>query len=57
VIKPFIKKYITADVVDYLYRDSISFNLWPMEDRSTAFCFYFVSFTNQLDDCEVIDDE
>ena len=56
VIMPFIEKYITAELVDYLYRDSISFNLFPIEDRSTAYCFYFVSFTNQLDDCEGLDD-
>ena len=49
---PFLEKEITSNVVDYVNRDSISFNLFPLEDRSTAFCFYFLDFNEGLDDCD-----
>ena len=53
VIMPFIEEYITAELIDYEYRDAIRSELWPMDNRSTSFIFYGIVFISDSDDCDL----
>lgn len=53
VIFKAIKDNITATLLDLQSRDRIEFDGWPMDDdTSTSYCFYYLGFISDLDDCD-----
>lgn len=52
VIMPFIEENIDADLVDYVDRDSIEADVWPMDNTSRSFIYYTVSFSSPSEDCD-----
>lgn len=53
VIMPFLEEYITAELIEYEYRDGIRAEVWPMDNSSTSFVFYSVMFLTENDDCDL----
>lgn len=52
VLMPALRKYITAYLVDYTTRESITADLWPVDKNASSFSFYVIEFSEDLDDCD-----
>lgn len=53
VIMPFLREFITAELIEYEVRDSIRAEVWPMDNASTSFIFYGIAVSSQSDDCDL----
>ena len=53
VIMPFLREFLTADVIEYTVRESIKSDVWPMDNKGVSFIYYFVTFTIENDDCDL----
>jgi len=53
VIMPFLEQELTADIVEYTDRDSISADVWAMDvEKMTTFLWYEIEFTEDKDGCD-----
>lgn len=52
VLMAAIRENVTADLVDFITRDQITADLWPVDQGSTSFNYYEVRFMEPLDDCD-----
>ena len=52
VIFPYIEKEITAELAGFITRESVEADLYPVDDNSTSFNFYILTFSSVLDDCD-----
>ena len=50
VLMPAIRQHITAALVEYVTRENIIADLWPVDKNSSSFGFYIIDFSEPLDD-------
>lgn len=46
-----IREHITADLIDFITRESIEADLYPVIENTSSFNFYIITFSEPLDDC------
>lgn len=53
VIFDAIRKNITSTLMGLEKRDNVEADIWPLDrGNGTSFCFYELSFTQDMDDCD-----
>ena len=52
IIMPFVREFITPELLDYNTREGIEFEPWPADMSGTAVLWYYIGFSEPLDDCD-----